>query len=412
MRINYEERIISAVVNNNDLIPLVTSLVEPGDLATVGLSQVYSRILQQFRESGYINYVWVVDNLSGSYEVSNLTNGAWTEEQTRENCLRVRSDRQKRDLAHLATTLLDASKNTTAKTSDIVAATTSQLFKIASSGKGFDTVVKFSDMADVFEEDRAMFKDRTLLGYSTGFPTLDTITKGLQSKTLWIIGGYTSYGKSWFCLDLAFKSMKQGARVLYISLEMSAKKTAWRLASLALNLSEYDMVTDRLTQEDRIRVSEFMQKLRGADYPLWISDSVTTNDDIFYKVLEMKSRYDVDVVVIDYIQNIHVKGKEEYEALTVVARDLQRLAVSQGLVLIVASQNNRESLKGGKGFGYHGSSQIEKAADIGVVLDKPEDENGGLIFNVAKNRNGLTGAMKVYTDFEKGVISDGGLYVY
>ncbi len=293
---------------------------------------------------------------------------------------------------------------------EIITNATSQLFKIGSTGTTFSSEKNMVEIVSSLEEEQKTYAGRDLLGYDTRFPTLNMITKGMQKKQLWIIGGYTGYGKSWFCVDLSWKCRALGAKTLYISLEMSATKVAWRIASLELSISEYRMITGSLKPEEKIEVDRFFDFLKKETTNFWICDGLTTGDDIFYKILEMKSRFGLDVVVIDYMQNIAVRGKEEYEALTSLARDFQRMAVTQDLLMIVASQNNRESLKGGKGFGYHGSSQIEKAADIGIIIEKPEEEHPeyNLIFNVAKNRNGITGLVKMKTNFSYGEIIDKG----
>lgn len=68
-------------------------------------------------------------------------------------------------------------------------------------------------------------------GISTGFPSLDGATGGIQPGTLWVIGGATSMGKSVFGAGLSRNIAAQGFGVAEVHLEMDAAQVGLRTAT-------------------------------------------------------------------------------------------------------------------------------------------------------------------------------------
>lgn len=68
-------------------------------------------------------------------------------------------------------------------------------------------------------------------GISTGFPSLDRATGGVQPGTLWVVGGATSMGKSVFGAGLGRNIAAQGFGVGEIHLEMDATQIGLRTST-------------------------------------------------------------------------------------------------------------------------------------------------------------------------------------
>ena len=68
-------------------------------------------------------------------------------------------------------------------------------------------------------------------GISTGFPSLDRATGGLQPGTLWVVGGATSMGKSVFGAGLGRNIAAQGFGVGEVHLEMDATQIGLRTST-------------------------------------------------------------------------------------------------------------------------------------------------------------------------------------
>ena len=78
----------------------------------------------------------------------------------------------------------------------------------------------------------------SLIGISSGFYDLDSMTQGFQKSDLIIIAGRPSMGKTAFSLNIAVNIVKkQKLPVLFFSLEMSKQQLIYRLLSNETKIS-------------------------------------------------------------------------------------------------------------------------------------------------------------------------------
>ncbi|NIO20792.1 MAG: hypothetical protein GTN76_08655, partial [Candidatus Aenigmarchaeota archaeon] len=63
-------------------------------------------------------------------------------------------------------------------------------------------------------------KERGQLGFPTPFENINNAIRGLQPGHLWVIGGYTSAGKTTMGISLIWNFLKEGAKVAYFSTEI------------------------------------------------------------------------------------------------------------------------------------------------------------------------------------------------
>lgn len=113
---------------------------------------------------------------------------------------------------------------------DALGALEQRLQEIASNDTDADAWERLGVLACESVERSLMGETR---GISTGFPSLDRATGGLQPGTLWVIGGATSMGKSVFGAGLGRNVAAQGFGVGEVHLEMDATQIGLR-ASTAL----------------------------------------------------------------------------------------------------------------------------------------------------------------------------------
>jgi len=81
---------------------------------------------------------------------------------------------------------------------------------------------------------------------------------------------------------------------------------------------------------------------------------------------------DKDVVFIDYVQNIRSQGKDEYEKMTRIAQEIQKMAITTKKVFFDLSQvsNDGTKYKVGDMIPSKGTGAFVHACDIGLVLYK------------------------------------------
>jgi len=197
------------------------------------------------------------------------------------------------------------------------------------------------------------------------------------------IAGQTSTGKTQVALNLAMSFLKDGAKVGYVSMELSKEQLLirllnWefgneqvRLSSIDIRNSEWFRMGQQLVKQDKFKNFYFRQDLSE----LWeISGWIETHN--------------FDVVFIDYIQMIYLGQRVEnrnYE-LGKVAREFRRL--SRGRCMVIMSQFNR------KRFGddeedlsrIRDSGEIEQTSTGIIFIQRKKDTDGVFQYSVRKNQ--------------------------
>lgn len=152
-------------------------------------------------------------------------------------------------------------------------------------------------------------------GMTTGFSNLDEATKGAQPGELWIIGGYSSHGKTSFVVNwMRYLAFEGGYNVLYYTLEMT-KEHVWRLLATGHAAHpkwggkpplEYERIkSGELNNEEmNFYLNEVLPDLESPEFGSIEVISPTgkaTIEDIRARA-EVKNRtHPLDIIVIDYI---------------------------------------------------------------------------------------------------------------
>lgn len=266
-----------------------------------------------------------------------------------------------------------------------------------------------SVIIDELKEKSKQFIGKEMFGVPYGIPAFDKLTRGMQPGHLWLLGGYTSRGKSWFALRALREFLRANRRAVYLSLEMGSEELLWRFAIQDLNSQNINLLNAKtqldISAEDLEAVNGEFELIKS--YPLQIVDNLSTLEEIELKILHAVHAQHAECVVVDYIQNILVpKSNSEYEALNRIVLRLQTIARKYRVFVIALSQINRESAKNGVSsvFGFKGSGNLENAADIAITIDEVEDAPHQRMVVVGKNREGLIGNVLCNVDFSRGSI--------
>ena len=106
------------------------------------------------------------------------------------------------------------------------------------------------------------------------------------------------------------------------------------------------------------------------------------------------------IVFIDHAGLISVKGaKNAKERLDEVYKTLRKLSIDYNCTIISLCQLNRESVKNNprpKLSSLKDSSEIEQSSSkVGFIFSVENDAKENYYFEIAKNRNGITGTMNL-----------------
>lgn len=265
-------------------------------------------------------------------------------------------------------------------------------------------------------EDAAKTKGR-VTGIATGFTELDYKLTGLHPAELILVAARPAMGKTAFVLNIAqYAAFKDNHAVAMFSLEMSKEQLVTRL------MASESMVDSQQIRTGDLRDSDWEKLLEGAaligNSRLIIDDTASSLAEIRSKCRKYKQTYDIDMVVIDYLQLMSGSNTRRNEsrqqeiseisrALKVLARELNIpiIALSQLSRAVEARQDHRPMLSD-----LRESGAIEQDADVVMFLYRdeyynPDTEKKNIAeVIVAKQRNGATGSVELvwlgqYTKF-------------
>ena len=218
------------------------------------------------------------------------------------------------------------------------------------------------------------------VSYGTGIFALDEIASGgVKPGELMTIAAETSGGKTILLLQIALEAMKAGKHVLIFSLEMPAKKVLARFIS---NLAGFPI--KRIKQDPN---AQELHRFNAATSDIsrmnvQVESGYSDIDSIESAIREFASQGRADLVVVDYIQLIHLRNMNSNETreqhVSEITRRLKAIALQLNLALATASQLNEEGrLRESRAIGHH--------SDHVWLIRKSED---GSAVHIAKNRDG------------------------
>ncbi len=241
-----------------------------------------------------------------------------------------------------------------------------------------------------------------LTGIPSGFQPLDDMTSGFQKSDLIIVASRPSVGKTSLSMNIVeHVAVDSHIPTIIFSLEMSKEQLAQRLLCSRARISSHLMRTGKLADEQWTNLSIAVGPLSEA--PIFIDDTPSmTVLEMRAKARRLKSRENIGLIVIDYMQLIQGPARVEnrQQEVSYISRSLKAMARELGVPVIALSQLSRQVELRGKDAkpqlsDLRESGSIEQDADVVMFIHRPRDEEGqwGNEAEVilAKQRNGPTG---------------------
>lgn len=250
-----------------------------------------------------------------------------------------------------------------------------------------------------------------ILGVSSGFIDLDRLLGGFQPSDLIIVAGRPGSGKTSFALSMVqHAAIAKKKRVALFSLEMSAEQLVQRLVAGMAVIDSQNLRIGKIRDEEWPKLVQATGVLSEAQ--IFIDDSaVVTPLEIRAKARRLQSEYGIDLIVIDYLQLMTVRGRIEnrVQEISQISRNLKELAREIHVPVVALSQLSRavESREDHRPqlADLRESGSIEQDADVVIFIyrektyyptlekwnekhhNKPYPENIAEIL-VAKHRHG------------------------
>jgi len=246
----------------------------------------------------------------------------------------------------------------------------------------------------------------------SGIQELDKMTTGFHSGEMIVVAARPGAGKTAAALSFALSSARQLKKhdksVLFFSLEMPLEQLWYRAIAQSTD------VPLGLFRDPKELKSEHWEKIHLGiadlqEQPIVFDCSaVMTPEEICIRARTQKERCGLGLVVVDYLQLVHVPDEQFREqAVAHISRTMKRMALDLEVPVIALSQLNRaiehRTTRAPILSDLRESGSIEQDADAVIFVHRPalwdkEAEPSDAEFIVAKQRNGPLGRVDAYFD--------------
>ena len=428
-----ERAVLGSVLADNSVIANVAEIVHPDDFANPAHTNIFAAMLGLDSTQRVVDHLTLSEELKTRGQLSSVGGPAYimTLDQVvpfSSNATQyaeiVKNQAIRRRLANVGREIQELASQDTGELDVILDEAERKVFLIAERRREGD----LRPVRELMEStlnllDKMKMSSSGVTGLSTGYADLDLQLTGLHAGELLILAARPGIGKTALAMNIAtHAALKEERAVAIFSLEMPADQLLMRLLASSARVDMKKLRGGRMSPHDEEKFQEVAGALFNA--PIYIDDTGGLSPfDLRAKARRLKQKdARLGLIVVDYLQLMHQKGKVESRQLEVseISRSLKALAKELEVPILALSQLNRkvEERKGGKPMlsDLRESGSIEQDADVVMFIhreDEGDGEGGGgprstaipceLI--VAKQRNGPTGSIDLiflseYTRFE------------
>lgn len=431
-----ERAVLGAVLANNTLIANVAEVVYPDDFASPAHSQIFAAMLGLDSTQRTVDHLTLSEELKVRGQLAAVGGPAYL--MTLDQVVPVASNAThyaaivkdqaiRRRLAQVGREIQELATQETGEIETLLDDAERRVFLLAERKREGD----LRPVRELMERtldllDKMKMSSSGVTGLPTGYVDLDMQLTGFHAGELIILAARPGIGKTSLAMNIAMHvALKEERAVGVFSLEMPADQLLMRLLASSARVDMKKLRGGRMTALDEEKFQEVAGALFNA--PLYIDDTGALSPfDLRAKARRLKQKNDkLGLIVIDYLQLMHQKGKVESRQLEVseISRNLKALAKELEVPILALSQLNRkvEERKGGKPMlsDLRESGAIEQDADVVMFIHRDEEGNDGegggrdsmnrgaipVELIVAKQRNGPIGSVDLiflaeFTRFE------------
>lgn len=243
------------------------------------------------------------------------------------------------------------------------------------------------------------FLTRVEDGWSLGIRPFDRVPVLLKPGEMTLYVAPKNTGKSWACVHVGRTCIVQGAKVLHVSLEMSAQQVSKRYFQNWFGMStvagdEFQQAkfeTDNLGRVTGWKLKHVKPKLRIADgnikkqlqkridqfysrlNNLVVTDFPTGSLTIgqlenYLDTLASTQQFQPDVLIVDYPDLMKVNRSNYRLELGDIFIQLRGLAIKRNLALFVPTQTNRSGMESKRTSSVNVSEDVSKVFTADIVL--------------------------------------------
>jgi len=420
-----EQAIVGGILINNDSLNQVVDILSGEDFYREAHALIYEGMITLYNRDDPVDVITLsqvlkekgaLDKVGGTEYLASLAEATATSAGILYHAEIVKDLSIRRNLIRQCAHITEVCFQPSNETDDILDSAEQYIFEIAE--KNIDQ--NFLQLDEVVRNSFKKIETTTgsnITGISTGFTDFDNLTSGLQNSDFIIIAGRPSMGKTALALNIALNAaLIDKVGVAIFSLEMSSLQLGIRLLGSDAMIDAWKLRKGAMQDDDYLRLTDSANRL--SELPIYIDDSSALSSlEIKAKARRLKKKYDISLVIIDYLQLMQSKKAVESRQLEIsdISRSLKALAKDLDIPIMALSQLNRKvedrPNKRPMLADLRESGAIEQDADLIMFIyreelyNKTEENKGKAELIIAKHRNGPTGLANLtfrekYTKFQ------------
>ncbi len=422
-----ERAVLGSILINNHAFYRVLGTIDIPDFFKDAHRTIFAAMRLLAEQSREIDLLTLKDELTkrgqldvvgGSAYISSLVDGIPDVANVERYARIVKEKSTLRRLIVMGNSVMRAALDAPNEPGDVLNIAEKTLYEIAEGSieKGFVALDRIT-RSNMNAIEQLHSAGKLITGIPTGYDRFNEFTSGFQPQDLIIIAARPSMGKTSFMMNIAEsiaipdKNGQPRAQRLYsvgvFSLEMSKEQIGLRILSSESSVPNHLIRAGMLSERNWRDLAEASARLAKAH--IYVDD--TPGMDVMEmraKARRLKMEAQLDLVMVDYLQLMSVKGKVESrnQEISQISRGLKAIAKELNLPLVSLSQLSRRPEQR---TGDHRpqladlreSGSIEQDADLVAfiyrdeVYNKDTEEKGIAEIIIAKQRNGPIGDFKL-----------------
>ena len=413
--IEAEISVLGSMLLDNEAINLVTEILRTDNFYKTSHQHIFDTIVNIYNKNNAVDLVILKDELKkqsllekvgGAEYLMELEESVPLASNVEYYAKIVREKTIKRDLITATAKIQQEAYNDSLESDELLDVAEKEIFDITQRKFSSPTIKLFNILHDTFDHISNLHdREGRLTGISTGYYDLNDITSGLQKSELIVIAARPSMGKSSLVLNIAeHAGTKEKKPTLIFSMEMSAQQVAQNMLCSTAKIDAHLLRTGKLDDNQFSNLSLAMGDLSESE--IYIDDTPGLGLlELRAKARRLKLQHNIQMIIVDYLQLMEArKAENRQQEISSISRGLKALARELEVPVIAVSQLNR-SVETREGHtprmsDLRESGSIEQDADVIILLHRedyydPTKRPGEVDLNIAKQRNGPTGKVKL-----------------
>jgi len=403
-----EQAVVGSCILDPTQLDVIADRLSPADFSDTALGQAFA-LLVDMRAAGVgidatsivgrLRSAGLLDRIGGVAGIARMTLATCDPRHARDYASEIRSEAGRKRFRSMAAQLVAKASDPTANVSELSGWIDSQIQRFGANRD--DEPITLADairdrVAEIEENKRSGSQP----GILSGLEPLDAGLGGFHGGDLVILAARPSIGKSALGVQCGIGAAEAGHPTLFVSLEMRAADLANRQLAARLGVESRCIRAGLLDDDDTAAAMRFVDEVRDLPFHIWSTRSATASQ-IRSRARVAKATTGLSLLIVDYIGLVAATDprKPRWESITEVSGSLKSLALELNIPVIALCQLNREAEKGKPTLAnLRDAGAIEQDADVVMLLDRESRDATLATLDIAKARNGATGAVDLSFD--------------